>query len=115
MVTIPLAAEDALNVHVEVRTVALRDVGEQVAVIPDGEDVVRATVPVNPPNSVNVNVDVVVLPTVKDTDAGLGLRPKFGIGVDTPKNSLIGVLPQSLTRHASPQLSRIVAVRLYML
>jgi hypothetical protein len=102
-------------VQVDIRAVLLRLDGEQVVVTPEGEDGDRVTVPVNPFRDVMVTTEVAVLPAAKLTLAGTALRLKSGVAVLGPKNSLIGVLPHDPPKQASPQLSRIVLVRLYVL
>jgi hypothetical protein len=87
IVTVPLAAEEALNVQADVGAVVVRVDGEQVVVIPDGEDADRLTVPVYPFSGVMVIVEDPVLPAVKDTDPGLGLRLKSGVAELPVKNS----------------------------
>jgi len=95
-----------------VRTVPLRDDGEQVVVIPEREDGESVTVPVNPLAGIIVMVEDPELPAVKLTEVGLAVSPKSGMIEVVPKNSLIGVLPQSLTKQERPQLFNRVEVRL---
>jgi hypothetical protein len=111
-VTVPLAAEAALKVQVDARAVPLRFNVEQLVVIPEGEITARATVPVKPLTGDMVTVEDPVLPAVKLTEVGLAASPKSGMIEVVPKNSLIGVLPQSLTKQERPQLFNRVEVRL---
>jgi hypothetical protein len=80
MMTVPVAADEALNVQVDVGAVAFNAVGEQAVVAPVGEVAVRPTVPVNPPRGTMVIVEAAVPPTGKDTDVGLAARLKSGCG-----------------------------------
>jgi hypothetical protein len=79
MVTVPLAADAALNVHVEVRLVALNVPGEQAVVIPEGEEDVSVTVPVNPPMGERVIDEDPVLPALNVMDVGFAASPKSGV------------------------------------
>jgi hypothetical protein len=90
-VTVPPTAEEALNVQEEVRLVALNVPGEQVVVIPDGEEDVSVTVAVNPPSGESVIVEDPVPPTVKVTDAGLAPIPKSGVPVEVADTTTVAV------------------------
>jgi hypothetical protein len=91
MVTVPPAAEEALNVQVDVNDVLLRDDGEQAVVMPVGEEVVSETVPVNPPVGETVTVEDPVLPAVKVTEAGLAPSPKSGVPVEVADTATVAV------------------------
>lgn len=77
-VTVPLVEEEALNVHVEVRLEPPTVPGIQAVVMPEGEETVSVTVPVNPPMGESVIVEEPVPPAVNATSAGLALSPKSG-------------------------------------